>query len=444
MKNLIFIAFTFLVFVTSYTQCNTNTSICTPGVAGPFNFINASANPSSCLDFQVAGPNYAYIILYITTGGDLNLLLDGDQTSGFLDVSIFDITNAADPCTALSTGTEIGCNYASSPSGCNEFGTSFPCTSEVPAPVVAAGDVVMILVEDWSDIMTSFTLELSTTPGSAQTGPPDPTITAVPPLCMMDAPIQLTAVDMGGVWSGAGVSSTGLFNPALAGPGTFTIDYTIGSAPCDAAAQTTITVNPEPTADAGPDLTVCLGSSIIIGADPVFNVDGASYSWNNNGSSGTINLSGINPDNGQESVNPTVVTTYELTINDNGCVATDQVTVAVDSPPTASNLPPISVECLSDVPVQDVTQVTDESDDLTNFPLVAYVGDVSDGLTCPETIIRTYSVTDDCGHYIYVTQTILINDITAPTASNLTQVNVACTADIPAVNILNVTDEADN
>ena len=51
-------------------------------------------------------------------------------------------------------------------------------------------------------------------------------------------------------------------------------------------------------------------------------------------------------------------------------------------------------------------------------PVVAFVSDVSDGNTCPEVITRTYSVTDACGNSINVTQTITVDDDTAPTASN--------------------------
>ena len=45
-----------------------------------------------------------------------------------------------------------------------------------------------------------------------------------------------------------------------------------------------------------------------------------------------------------------------------------------------------------------------------------HVSDVSDGNTCPEVITRTYSVTDDCGNSINVTQTITIDDVTDPVA----------------------------
>lgn len=185
---------------------------------------------------------YGYIVLYITQGGPLNLLINGDQTMGCLDVAIFDVTGQLDPCASLGIGTEIGCNYASDCDGCNEFGSNFPCLSEVPAPMVNTGDVLMILVEDWDGSQTNFTLELSNVAGSAQTGPPPPTIDLSGPHCLTDPPLQLTAATMGGTWTGPGVSANGIFDPAAAGIGTHTIDYSVGTAPCDATDQTTIIV----------------------------------------------------------------------------------------------------------------------------------------------------------------------------------------------------------
>ncbi|MFD2534321.1 HYR-like domain-containing protein, partial [Gelatiniphilus marinus] len=88
----------------------------------------------------------------------------------------------------------------------------------------------------------------------------------------------------------------------------------------------------------------------------------------------------------------------------------------VNQDPTASNPDPINVQCISDVPAPDVNVVTDEADN-QGTPTVAFVSDVSDGNTCPETITRTYSVTDDCGNSINVTQTITVNDDTDPTVS---------------------------
>lgn len=229
------------------SQCNTNISICTPGITAPFSFNPPSSNPSTCLDFTNGnGANYAYITLYITQSGPLNLLINGASTSGCIDVSIFDITGQADPCASLSPATEISCNYASACDGCNEFGSTFPgCNSEVPAPNVNAGDVLMILVEDWSNQAGTFTLQLG--PG-AQTGPGDPTITPAGPYIDTDPAVALTAANGGGTWSascGACIDpTTGVFNPSVAGNGTHNICYTLGASPCDATDCIDIIVGP--------------------------------------------------------------------------------------------------------------------------------------------------------------------------------------------------------
>ena len=78
--------------------------------------------------------------------------------------------------------------------------------------------------------------------------------------------------------------------------------------------------------------------------------------------------------------------------------------------PTASNPNPVNVECIEDIPDPDPLVVTDEADNCTASPTVAFVSDVSDGNSCPQVITRTYSVTDDCGNHIEVTQQITIDD----------------------------------
>ena len=110
-------------------------------------------------------------------------------------------------------------------------------------------------------------------------------------------------------------------------------------------------------------------------------------------------------------------------------------TVVLDAPPTASNPGSISVQCFADIPAPDVTVVTDETDDYTSNPVVTHVGDASDGLSCPETIIRTYRITDDCGEFVDVNQTITVNDVTAPTASAPATVTVGSQAAIPPVDV---------
>ena len=121
-------------------------------------------------------------------------------------------------------------------------------------------------------------------------------------------------------------------------------------------------------------------------------------------------------------------------------------TITIDdvTPPTASNPAPINVECAADVPLPDVTVVTDEADNCTAVPTVTWVEDVSDGNTCPEEITRSYRVEDECGNAVLVYQTITVDDNTPPTASNPAPINVDCAGDVPAPDITVVTDEADN
>ena len=119
------------------------------------------------------------------------------------------------------------------------------------------------------------------------------------------------------------------------------------------------------------------------------------------------------------------------------------ITVIDTQQPTASNPPDINLSCLQNIPAPDPTVVTDASDDCTT-PTVTFVSDVSDNQSCPETITRTYRVSDDCGNFIDLTQSITIIDDIAPTASNPASVQVSCTADVPAADPGVVTDATDN
>eukprot|EP00353_Schmidingerella_taraikaensis_P007582 CAMPEP_0185567978 /NCGR_PEP_ID=MMETSP0434-20130131/1083_1 /TAXON_ID=626734 ORGANISM="Favella taraikaensis, Strain Fe Narragansett Bay" /NCGR_SAMPLE_ID=MMETSP0434 /ASSEMBLY_ACC=CAM_ASM_000379 /LENGTH=985 /DNA_ID=CAMNT_0028182345 /DNA_START=32 /DNA_END=2987 /DNA_ORIENTATION=+ len=117
------------------------------------------------------------------------------------------------------------------------------------------------------------------------------------------------------------------------------------------------------------------------------------------------------------------------------------VNVVVDMPPSASNPATTSVACYSDVPVADPTVVIDELDDHTAVPTVQFMGEVSDGLSCPETLTRTYRVTDSCSNWIEVTHDIRIFDSIAPVMDPApADLSVSCYADVPPMAGLNWTD----
>lgn len=57
----------------------------------------------------------------------------------------------------------------------------------------------------------------------------DATVCPIPPQCIQGSTVTLTTTSTGGTWSGPGVNSSGVFNPATAGVGTHTVTYTL---PC--------------------------------------------------------------------------------------------------------------------------------------------------------------------------------------------------------------------
>ncbi|NQY11196.1 MAG: hypothetical protein HRT71_16995 [Flavobacteriales bacterium] len=290
-------------------QCNTNTSICTSN-AGPFKFSTPGAKVSSCLDFW--GPGYAYIILYISQNGPLELLIDGNANSGYLDVAIFNIPSGESPCDAIKDNSnEISCNYANYANGCNQIGNYFGCTSKVSSPNVNEGDRLMIVVEDWSNLASNFILKLAPSP-SAQSSPANATINPVSTTLMTGCqPYQMTAEDNGGVWSGPEswsgneISSSGLLDPSLTGAGTFIIDYKIGIDACKSKDFYEITVLENNI----------IGTDVITACNTYTWIDGNTYTTSNNTATHTLT----------NAADCDSVVTLDLTIN-NSNTGTDVIT----------------------------------------------------------------------------------------------------------------------
>jgi PKD repeat protein len=109
---------------------------------------------------------------------------------------------------------------------------------------------------------------------------------------------------------------------------TYTLTETNASG-CSRSNSVVITVNPLPVANAGSAVSICSGSSVMIGAAPI---SGNTYSWS--APSATLSSSSAaNP-----TASPVTTTTYTLTekITSTGCTKTNSVTVTVLSLPTAS------------------------------------------------------------------------------------------------------------
>lgn len=164
---------------------------------------------------------------------------------------------------------------------------------------------------------------------------PELTFTAPSAVCINGGTVQLAAQEIAGVagtgiYTGTGVSSTGLFDPAAAGAGTFTINYVYTATnTCPVTASQTITVNPIPVITVGPDITVLSGGSAHLPATASGN--GLTYSW-----TPAIYLddaTALNP-----TVTPLQDTTYTLTVsNSAGCTVSAQVKVFVLQGPVVPN-----------------------------------------------------------------------------------------------------------
>jgi gliding motility-associated-like protein len=155
----------------------------------------------------------------------------------------------------------------------------------------------------------------------------NPVVTLVPvnDICQGANPIQLTADTKGfkgtGVYGGPGVSPTGIFNPAIAGPGTATVNYTFTSNGCSYTTSKQINVIADPTVTVDAVVNMLEGDPITLKASATGN--SLTYKWTPS--------TGLNHDN---ILNPVVNaidnTTYTLTVTSaDNCTAQASVKLLV-------------------------------------------------------------------------------------------------------------------
>jgi len=413
------------------SQCNVTASVCQTGVSAPFPFISTggayaggSFVNAGCATGAGGSHMYGFITLNITTSGPLNLLINGNASNGFVDVAIFNIPPGVAPCAAvMNSANAIGCNFASQAGGCVQFGNAFPCGSSVPAPNVVAGQEIMIIAQSWSSgTSTSFTLQLGPPPG-AQSGPPNATINPMAPLCTSDSPVQMTANNLGGTWSGPGISSSGLFNPATAGPGVHTINYTIGVAPCQDSDQIQVTVHPQATVNAtivgeGSSVTICQGEEVTITAS------GANtYTWNQGLGAGSTHI-----------VSPNSNTTYTVTgTNSEGCTANSSVTVNI------SPTPVVTASADQIICINEITNISASAVGGSNFNYHwNHTADVSNVQSIAPNYPTTYTVyAENEFGCVSDTDEVFI-DIYPPLSASISPNDTVCPTQTGSLNVYNV------
>lgn len=144
-------------------------------------------------------------------------------------------------------------------------------------------------------------------------------------ICLNAENEQLTATPAGGSWSGTAVSSSGVFNPTLAGVGTHILTYSYQDpiTLCDNSTTKTIQVLPIPNVSAGNDMTLCNQpiAATIVGS-PI---------------GGTWSGTGITNSSGQ--FTPSQVGVFEVVYTftgSNSCTNTDTLSIEVVNPTQAN------------------------------------------------------------------------------------------------------------
>jgi len=122
-----------------------------------------------------------------------------------------------------------------------------------------------------------------------------------------------------------------------------------------------------------------------------------------------------------------VITRTWVATDDCGNVDQCQQTITIidDTPPSIACPADVFVQCPDDVPPPDIGMVV-ASDDCDPAPVVVFMGDVSDGESCPEVITRTYRVTDASGNFNECEQLITIDDTIEPVISCPADITVGC------------------
>ncbi len=166
------------------------------------------------------------------------------------------------------------------------------------------------------------------------------TLNAPAQICQEAGVVNIIEVKNGfsgnGVFSGTGVTSSGIFDPAKSGPGTFILNYVFTSDVTGCLFTTTqqIIVNPTPVAHAGPDHTFLQGAEVVLEAtaSTTSAANTLKYKW--------TPATGLDHDDILDPIaSPVNNTLYTLTVTSvpDGCSASSTTNVYVLKSPVIPN-----------------------------------------------------------------------------------------------------------
>lgn len=211
--------------------------------------------------------------------------------------------------------------------------------------------------------------------------------------------------------SGAPTGTGFNFTPTQSGEYTIVATEYQSGLECNSTSQTfNIQINPLPIFDLGDDTSFCLDDDNLSISLPT----GSTYTWSP--AAGVTAISAT-----EFAISPDQTTTYTVTATSpEGCKFTDTWTVNVyDCIPTCA----IATVCPSgDLDINTVQDFLDTGgviDYPCNVPLtsttnISLLNESTDNQSCPETITRTYQITDDCGNKAQCDMLLIRTDTEAP------------------------------
>lgn len=241
---------------------------------------------------------------------------------------------------------------------------------------------------------------------------PTVSVTDVGPVCLNSPPFTLTCTSANSIWSGPGISPSGVFNPSFAGPGVVSITCT-ASGQCPASDNTLITVVAPSTPVLTAPTQLCVSAaSATITAD----IAGGSYSGTGVSPSGNFNPS-------VAGVGGPYTITY--TLND-VCASTGTAQITVVDQPVVTVTDIVDPLCANGSPVTLSASLPGGSWSGVGVNTVTGVFTPNSGVNGPNNIV--YSIGGLCP----TTDNTVINVVAAP-AVNITQASPFC------LNSLNTT-----
>ena len=169
-------------------------------------------------------------------------------------------------------------------------------------------------------------------------------------------------------------------------PGTYTITATATNQCGPSSSTTTLIVYPIPTANAGPNQTICEGTSTTLTGSASNGTAGYNYSWT---PTATLNT----PWNSSTTATPTATTTYSLLVTDaNGCTDNDQMIVNLIPAPVVTVNSPAPL-CVG----QSATLTANGATTYSWNPSTGLSASTGATVTATPTTTTTYTVTGTSG-----------------------------------------------